>query len=171
MEIEHDLYHANSKVEGDKEISDFWPISLLNGIYKLIGKTLAIRLKRVLNDLISDYQCGGLPERHIHEGVLVANELIDSRLKSKKHGLLHKIDFKKAFDTVSWDFIDIPFWKFGFSATWRHWLCTCWFKARFSVLLNGKPEDFFHSSRGLSKGSFIPSYFCFGYGGTDKKCS
>lgn len=84
-----------SKVEGEKQIFYYRPISLLNGAYKLIGKTLAIRLKGVLNEIISEFQCGGIPNRQIQEGVPIANEVLDTRLKTKKLGLHCKIDFKK----------------------------------------------------------------------------
>lgn len=94
------------KLEGEKEIFDFRPISLLSGVYKLIGKTLALRLKSALNGFISKFQCGGLPDRHLHEGVLIANELIDSWIKNGKPGLICKLDFTKTFDTVSWEFIE-----------------------------------------------------------------
>lgn len=62
------------KIEGEKEIYDFSPISLLSGVYKILGKTIAIRLNDVLGDLISNYQCGGLPGCQIHDGILIANE-------------------------------------------------------------------------------------------------
>lgn len=144
------------KMEGEKEICDYRPICLLSGIYKMIGKTLANRLKVVLGDLLSDFHCGGLPERQLHEGVLVANELIDTRLKRNIAGLVWKIDFMKAFDTVSWSFMDRLFEKYGFNVKWRRWLSTCSSTARFSILINGKSEDFFKSTRGLRQGDPCP---------------
>lgn len=53
-----------SKKEGEKTVHDFRPISLLAGVYKIIGKILASRLKTVMSALISDYQSGGLEERN-----------------------------------------------------------------------------------------------------------
>lgn len=82
------------KIEGAKEVTDYRPISLLNGIYKLIGNPLALRLKGVLNDLVMEFQCGGMLGRQLHEGVLITNELIETRLKEKKLGLICKIDFE-----------------------------------------------------------------------------
>lgn len=75
---------------------------------------MANRLKGVLNDLISDLQCGGLPGCQLHEGVLIANELIERRIKLKKQGIVCKIDFKKAYDMVSWDFMYKFFNKMDF---------------------------------------------------------
>ena len=36
------------------EIKDFWPISLVSGIYKIISKVLANHLRRVAHGLISN---------------------------------------------------------------------------------------------------------------------
>ena len=89
------------KIERDKGIGDYRPISLLKGTYKVVAKVLAIRLKAVLPKLVSDFQCGGMEDKLIQEGILVANELIDSRIRGSTAGVALKLDFRKAFDTVS----------------------------------------------------------------------
>ena len=38
------------------EVKDFWPISLVSGIYKILSKVLANQLCRVAHGLISDSQ-------------------------------------------------------------------------------------------------------------------
>lgn len=90
--------------------------------------------------------------KQIHEGILVVNELVDSRLKSKRLGLIYMLDFKKAFDMVSWEFLRALLQKFGFRSKWCRWLHTCWASTNFSVLLSDSPEGFFPSSRGLWQG-------------------
>lgn len=47
----------------------------------------------------------------------MANELLDSRFVSKKGGLLFKVDFYKAFDSVSWIFLDSALESFGFKGS------------------------------------------------------
>lgn len=85
----------NPKIDGTKSISDYYLISLLNGVHKISGKVLATRLNSVLPLLVSKFHCGGIQGRHIHEGVLIANEIIDSRLKEVSPNLAIKIDFRK----------------------------------------------------------------------------
>jgi hypothetical protein len=41
------------KTQGAKEIKDFHPISLVGGVYKIISKVLANRMRRVINKIIS----------------------------------------------------------------------------------------------------------------------
>lgn len=63
-----------------------------------------------------------------------------------------KIGFFKAFDCVSWEFLDTMLSQFGFGSKWRSWLKTCWSTSSFSILLNGSPGKTFKSSRGLQQG-------------------
>lgn len=85
------------KVEQPKCIGEYRPISLLHGMYKILTKTLAMRLKQVLDRLISPYQGAAIKGHSILDEVLVANELVDTRLRIKESGLLCKVDFQKAF--------------------------------------------------------------------------
>lgn len=67
----------------------------------------------------------------------MVNEILDSHIKSKGPRLDYKLDFAKAFNTISWDFMDNFFHKFSFGWRWRKGLRVCWLFARFSLLCNG----------------------------------
>ena len=55
-----------SPKSGDLELIENWrPISLLNVDYKIISKTIANRLKNVLEKIISPEQYCGVPNRSI----------------------------------------------------------------------------------------------------------
>lgn len=83
---------------------------------------------------------------------MIANELLDSGKSLKVGGLIFKLDFYKAFDRVSWKFLDSLLGKFRFCSKWRGWLFTCWKMASFSILLNGSAGKSFKASRGLRQG-------------------
>lgn len=57
-------------------LNDFWPISLIGCIYKIIANVLALRLKGVLLGIISQSQTAFLQGTQILDGVLLANEII-----------------------------------------------------------------------------------------------
>jgi hypothetical protein len=48
------------------EVKDFWPISLVGGVYKIISKVLANRLKSVLGKIISSSQNAFIGGRQTH---------------------------------------------------------------------------------------------------------
>jgi hypothetical protein len=75
---------------------DFHPISLVGSIYKIIAKTLANIHKRVLEKIISKSQNAFIRGRQILEPILIANECLDSILRSGGPWVIRKIDLQKA---------------------------------------------------------------------------
>ena len=62
------------------EVRDFRPISLIGGVYKIIAKVLANRLKLVLGDIVHESRNAFVKGRQILDFVLIANECLDSML-------------------------------------------------------------------------------------------
>jgi hypothetical protein len=135
-----------------EELKDYRPISLVGIVYKLISKVLANRKKNVLEKIISKSQNAYIEGRQILDSVLIANECIDSPLKSGEPGLLCKLDLEKAYDHVNWEFLLFILQRCGFGEKWRNWIAFCISTVRYSVLINGEPLGFFSSSRGIRQG-------------------
>ena len=146
------------KKQSAEDFKDLRPISLVGGLYKILSKVLANRIKRVMDKVISKSQNAFVEGRQILDAVLIANELVDSSLRRKKGGLVCKLDIEKAYDSISWEFLFKVLDKMGFGNRWLSWMKWCISTASFSVLINGSPIGFFQSSRGLRQGDPLSPY-------------
>ncbi|GJS07787.1 RNA-directed DNA polymerase, eukaryota [Tanacetum coccineum] len=133
-------------------VKDFRPISLIGSLYKIIAKILANRLVGVLGDLVNEVQSAFVADRQILDGPFILDEVLQWCRRKKKHALIFKVDFEKAFDSVRWDFVDDVLNKFGFGERWRTWIQSCLRSSRGSILVNGSPTEEFQFFRGLKQG-------------------
>ena len=104
------------KKGGTEDLGDFRPISLLGGLYKLLAKVLANRLKKVVGKVVSPAQNAFVMGRQILDASLIANEVIDSWQKRKEKGLICKLDIEKVYDNINWQFLLKVLQKVGFGS-------------------------------------------------------
>ena len=135
-----------------KKISDFRPISLITGLYKIIAKVLLEHLRGVLHETIHSPQGAFVQGRQILDAVFIANEIVDEKRRLGEEGVVFKIDFEKAYNHVSWDFLDHVLEKKGFSPRWRKWMRSCLSTVSFAILVNGNAKGWVKASRGLRQG-------------------
>ncbi|XP_071712940.1 uncharacterized protein [Rutidosis leptorrhynchoides] len=82
---------------------------------------------------------------HILDGAIVWYK------KKQKKLLLFKVDFEKAYDLVSWRFLDHMFSVLGFGDKWHRWVMMCLSSACESIFVNGSPTNEFPIERGLRR--------------------
>ncbi|GAU48536.1 hypothetical protein TSUD_282880 [Trifolium subterraneum] len=140
------------KKDHPQQLSDYRPICLIGILYKLLSKVLAARLKKVMGKLISTCQSAFLPGRQILDGVVALNEIIDLAKRRKDRCLLFKVDFERAYDTISWNYLESMMLKMGFAEKWLGWMRACIFNSSMSVLINGSPTEDFTVGKGLRQG-------------------
>lgn len=140
------------KSDAPVSFEEFRPISLCNCIYKIIAKIIAICLKPILSCNISKTQFGFLDGKQIHETIGVAQETMHDIKKSKKKGLIVKIDLSKAYDKISWLYLRLLLIHLGFCIGLINWIMGCITNVYFVVLIKGVASPFFHSQRGLRQG-------------------
>ena len=105
-----------------KLLKNWRPITLLNVLYKIASGTIANRLKTVLDKLISSDQTGFLKNRFIGENTRLINDIMKYYEDNNTPGLLMLLDFEKAFDSLSFDFILKTFDFFGFGLSLKKWI-------------------------------------------------
>lgn len=88
------------KLKEANDIKQFRPICLLNVSYKIVTKILANRLTRVADRVINTAQTTFIPGRNILEGLVILYATIHELQRSKKEGIILKLEFVKAYDKV-----------------------------------------------------------------------
>jgi len=147
------------KLKLSNNIRQFRPICLLNVIYKIITKVLTLRLTEAAARVISKNQTVFIPGRSILDGVVILQEVLHDLKSGKQEGIILKLDFEKAYDRVSWSFLEEVLIKKGFSERWVSWMLKVVKGGRVAVNLNGERGQFFRSFKGLRQGILSLLYF------------
>ncbi|GKA55341.1 proteasome subunit beta type-5 [Tanacetum coccineum] len=102
--------------------------------------------------VIGPLEALNVKHRQILDGPLMVNEVIQWCKRKKSKLMVFKIDFEKAFDSISWDFLLQVMRFMGFSEIWIKWISGCLHSASSSILINGSPTREFNIHRGLRQG-------------------
>ncbi|KAK3575617.1 hypothetical protein QTP86_031502 [Hemibagrus guttatus] len=96
-------------------LKNWRPVSLLCTDCKLLSKALALRLTKVMEQLIHQDQTYCVPDRSIFDNVYLIRDILDvSRLLGLKTGLIF-LDQEKAFDRVEHEYLWKVLEAFGFN--------------------------------------------------------
>ena len=132
-------------------LSNWHPITLLNVDYKIASKVIAERLESVLLKLINPDQTGFVKGRYIGQNIQLLMDALEQTSRQDILGIL-LLDFRKAFDTLEWPFIQETLSAFNFGESIKHWVSTFYAKCESSVLNDGFYTEPFPLSRGVRQG-------------------
>lgn len=150
--LNHTYIALIPKVQNLIKVTEFRPISLCNVIYRIVAKTIANRLKYILNDIISLTQSAFIPNSLIMDNVIIAYECLTKIRQSrrKRNGLVAlELDISKTYDIINCSFLKCAMLKLGFSSKWVNLVMKCISIASFSVLINGVATGLIYPQRGL----------------------
>ncbi|XP_071719407.1 uncharacterized protein [Rutidosis leptorrhynchoides] len=121
-------------------------------IWDIIKVELIDAIRWVVPSLVGIEQSAFLKGRFILDGAHVVNESIDFLKAKGKKGVIFKVDFEKAFDSINWEFLMEVMKCMGFGVKWRRWIMACIKSASISILVNGSPTKEFSLERGIRQG-------------------
>ena len=93
---------------------------MLGILYKIMAKSIALRIGPFLRKYIHTSQSGFIGGRSILDNILTVQIGIEHAQASKKDLIMLHLDFAKAFDTVRWDFIEKVILRLGFGPKISH---------------------------------------------------
>ncbi|XP_025665275.1 uncharacterized protein [Arachis hypogaea] len=149
------------KTNYPETLNQLRPISCCNFIYKIISKVLVIRLRRIIDAIVSPIQSAFVGRRLIQDNMVIVQEMFHALNKKGQHAsrnLAVKIDMNKAYDRVEWSFLEATLKAFGFNLHWVKLIMMCVSQVSYKIKINGVLSRSFVPQRGLRQGDPILPY-------------
>lgn len=150
-EMNRSLIVLVPKVENSRTVKEFRPISLLLGIYKIVAKILANRIRLLVPKLVHPSQAGFVRGRSLAESCLSVWAGMEEGPRRGDFDFL-KIDFEKAYDRLEWRFLEECLKVMGFGMIFRGWVRGLLQNATTRVRVNGEVSGSFPISRSVREG-------------------
>ena len=122
-------------------------------IYKLITMVLDNRVAIFADKLISKHQNAFIKHKNIMDGILTLHEVLHHTHQKKKVGVVLKLDSKKAYDKITWDFLIECHRNRGFGPTWCGWVDKILRNGTLSIKLNNENGPYFQSNKWVRQGA------------------
>ena len=143
----------------DRCYLDNWrPISLLNVNSKIASKVISLRIINVLPLIIHSDQAGYVKNRYIGGAIRSILDVMEYTDKEKIPGILLYIDFKKAFDSLEWNYLTKCLEVFNFGNDLINWVQTFYCNISSCVMNNGLPSEHFSLQKGVRQGDPLSPY-------------
>ncbi|GKA63819.1 RNA-directed DNA polymerase, eukaryota, reverse transcriptase zinc-binding domain protein, partial [Tanacetum coccineum] len=160
--VKRDLARLKKKIKGYKNEATKWELEAGKRMLNESERSTWMEVRKLWVEKENEYVSmleqkarirwdaeGDENSKYIMDGILIANESIEYEKKSKGKGLIFKVDFEKAYDSINWRFLLDIMKRMGLRVKWCKWIESCLKSATMSVLVNGSPTEEFCLERGV----------------------
>jgi hypothetical protein len=134
------------------DVDSYRPLQLLNYDYRLLAKVLANRLLQVAGDIIDPAQCAFLQQRQIGDSVRLLQMLPALLAAENSTAIAAFIDFRKAYDTVSREFLYAAADTLGVGSGFVQWMRVLLTNTLSCAVVNGFQSAFYVCDAGVRQG-------------------
>lgn len=101
------MFNVNYKISPERTVSEL---------------LLAIRLEKTLPRIVHENQCAYVKERPIFDAVRSINDVMEYNKLQNIPSIMTTFGFKKAFDSLSWNYLFNTLKGFNFGNSFLHWI-------------------------------------------------
>ena len=137
---------------GVPSLNDFRPISLTCCDYKIGAAVLANRLQKVINSIVNSDQTGYIKGRGTYQNIRLLDDIIWYLNVKSLPGSLIALDFSKAFDSLSKEFMLEILKKYNFGPEFISWITVLNCDTQSCVTNDGWQTGWFNLECGIRQG-------------------
>ena len=140
-----------------EDVRNYRPLTMLNTDYKMYTRILATRMRDMVHQFVSEMQKGFVPSTFIAEATMLLT-LIENYINSEpdsRQGVFIFLDMEKAFDRVSFDFLQQAMKTLNFGPTFRSCVDKMYDETKppkRRIYANGFYGDWFDIKSGVAQG-------------------
>jgi hypothetical protein len=106
----------------------------------------------ICDRLLSGNHAAFIKGRFILESVVSAHEIIHETIRNNQKGIMLKLDYEKAYDRVSWHFLEEMMSTKGLGSRWRKWVMALVKNEPIAIRINDSNSGYFRPGKGLRQG-------------------
>ena len=133
-------------------------MAILTNAYKIMAKVVSGQLKMVLGDIIHTTQTSFLENRSIVDNVITFWEYSAWAEEQGVDLAVMLLDFEKAYDRISWEFLEEVVDALGFEQQWILGVAAFYRDASSQVLMVGSLRKSFRMTRSVRQGCPLAPY-------------
>ena len=115
---------------------------LFSSVTKIASKAIALRIKKVIGNLVHCDQTAYVSKRNIGESVRLINDILEYTDENDMEAILFSADFEKAFDSIEHSFIISTLRAFEFGPDCIQWVKTFFKNVESCVMNNGRSTGY-----------------------------